>query len=144
MVVEGKDYFEEINLISSKDMQPHTVKVFPMNHRQFNQVLSKSGMTLERLDEIGVEISKLQEEIAAEVKEGKPERKIRLEKFTGLKPFLVEMAEATTTDPPGIINHLLPGQEIDLGFFALMVTRRPNLSTTSSAPPPANEAGTRE
>jgi hypothetical protein len=102
------------------DGKERTVEVYALSSMQFRQATKKADMTLADLQDVG---EKLRE--YAKQREEDPTTPVPKEMFGASWDFFQALASAAVKDPPDILDHILPNEEIKIATKTIELSQPP-------------------
>jgi hypothetical protein len=118
-IEEGTARHEPVS-VCFMDGKERTVEVWALSSMQFRQATKKANMTLADLQEVGSKLQAYRKE-----RESDPTIPIPKEMFGESWDFFQTLAAAAVKDPPDILEHILPNEEIKIATKTIELSQPP-------------------
>jgi hypothetical protein len=118
-IEEGTARHEPVS-VYFMDGKQRTVEVYALSSAQFRQATKKANMTLADLQEVGRKF-----EESKKARETDPNTPIPKEMFGESWDFFQSLAQLSVKDPPNILEHILPNEEIKIASKAIEMSQPP-------------------
>jgi hypothetical protein len=118
-IEEGTARHEPVS-VCFMDGKERTVEVYALSSAQFRQATKNANLTLADLQEIGSNLQMFRKQ-----REINPNVPVPREMFGQSWDFFHSLAAAAVKDPPDILNHILPNEEIKIASKAIELSQPP-------------------